>query len=164
MIINGKELKEMYPDFDEECYQPCGIDLKVGKIFEFLNTTDIGLYNNEKHLPALMELIPQKSASGLLLYFLEPDKNYAITVDKPIKIPDDVMQLYFPRSSLLRCNVDLSTAVGDPSYNGVLQFKIRNNNKVPFILGQGERFAQLVCFETKEKGNYEGDYQEEVEE
>ena len=167
MIIGEKKLRELYPNLDEDQYQPAGIDLKLGTIMTFNNEGhDVyGLVNGEKFLPKQEELSENaikldriKLETG---YTLLPHIPYIAVVDKPIKIYKEYVQRYYPRSSLLRAGVDVRTAIGDSGFYGHLSFLIINHNEVPFFIKKGERFAQLVNEEVEGVINeYDGDYNE----
>lgn len=156
-------LEKLYPDFKDDI-EANGIDLRVGKIYNFEDSNEVGLYNDIKKLPPINELakskkvLPDKNIG--YGYYLRPGISYSVTVDRIMKIPKGFSQLYFPRSSLIRSNISLFTAVGDSGFEGTLQFKIRNDGDVDFFLGENERFCQMVSFRVEGAGYYDGDYQE----
>lgn len=166
MIYNKKALMNEYPGLDEDQYQPAGIDLKLGNIKAFKNNESVyGIANGAKQLPeqvdvkeSAVKMGPTKLEVG---FMLEPHKPYIAVVQNKVKIPLDMLQLYFPRSSLLRAGVDVRTAVGDSGFNGTLSFLIINHNDTPFFIKKGERFAQMVCFGLNgETDGYDGTYNE----
>ena len=167
MIVGEKKLRELYPNLDEDQYQPAGIDLKLGKIMKFNTKGEnvYGLVNGQKYLPKQEELSDSaiKMGAGKLEvgYMLEPHIPYIAVVDKKMKIPKNYLQRYYPRSSLLRAGVDVRTAIGDPGFNGYLSFLIINHLDVPFFIQKGERFAQMVLEEVDGvMEGYDGDYNE----
>lgn len=167
-MINGIDyLKKMYPNRDEEDYQPSGLDLRVGKVFVFGDSSIAFLHEGEKKLPQQIELpITQLHEFGLYDgWVLEPQRPYMFQVQEQIEIGQSNAQFYLPRSSLLRAGVNVYTALGDLGYNGHLSFLVINHRRAPFFIQQGERFAQLVDFEVRGGSeSYDGDYQERKEE
>ena len=164
-MINGIEyLKRKYPNFDEYCYQPNGLDLQVGKVYEINGKGLIcGLINGKKKNAEHIEIPAQKypETENTNAWELKPHKPYIFEVDRSIQIGENNAQLYFPRSTLLRNGVDVITAVGDVGYKGHLSFMVINHNDFPYYITKGERFAQLVDFQVTETStSYEGDYQE----
>lgn len=166
-MINGIEfLKKMYPNLDDENYQPSGLDLNLGNVYEINNNhkeNNFGLYLGGKKLPELVEtkIDEQQKKVGHIGWTLEPNKVYLCEVDRQIRIGDNNAQFYLPRSSLLRSGVNVYTALGDTGYNGFLRFMVINHNEKPFFLEKGVRFAQLIDFEVKGASElYDGDYQE----
>ena len=165
-MINGIDyLKKMYPNRDEKDYQPSGLDLRAGRVFEIDYSVPAGLFNGQKKVPRHIELVPQKvfEYDAEECWVLEPHIPYIVEVDKQIQIGEKNAQFYLPRSTLLRSGVTVSTALGDLGYNGHLSFLVINHRHNVFILQKGERFAQLVDFEVKGGSElYNGDYQEKV--
>lgn len=164
-MINGIDyLKKIYPNRNEDDYQPSGLDLRVGRVFTFDNDFIAFLHEGEKQLPKQVE-IPVGHLPEYALYdgwLLEPHRPYMFEVQEKIKIGDNNAQFYLPRSSLLRAGVNVYTALGDLGYNGFLRFLVINHRRAPFFIQQGERFAQLVDFEVRGGSeSYDGDYQED---
>lgn len=166
-MINGIDyLKKIYSNMDEECFQPSGVDLKLGKVYELDDYLICGLVNGQKFVPEHIEIKPQYVAEYGYeeVWRIESLKPYIFEVDRQIQIGDNNAQFYLPRSTLLRCGVNVCTALGDLGYNGHLSFLVVNYRKQPFYIQKGERFAQLVDFEVKGGSeSYKGDYQEEIE-
>lgn len=158
MIIGEKELRKMYPKLDEDQYQPNSIDLKLGRVYEIMDSSAniYGLYDGEKH-------IPQKGECEEVyedVYTLFPNRPYWLEIEPKIEIPKDIAQFYLPRSSLLRMGVSLHTALGDSGFNGHLMFLAINHTPYAIKLGKGERVATAINFEVDSAGLYDGDYNE----
>ena len=167
-MINGYDiLKEKYPDFDEDSRTPNGLDLRLGKVFKLAEDLDTyGIYDDQKNIPRHIEIKEKplwtgiKDLEGKVGWILEPGCSYILEVDREIKISENSMQLYRPRSSLLRSAISLHTAVGDAGYNGKLAFLCVNNSNKPFRMEKGVRFAQMIDFEIQGSSiQYDGDYQ-----
>lgn len=166
-MINGIDyLRKMYPNRDEKDYQPSGLDLRLGKVFQIDDTLTCGIYGGEKVSAPLIEL-PIENYCQYKMYdgwLLEYNKPYIFEVQEQIKIGESNAQFYLPRSTLLRNGVNVYTALGDLGYNGKLQFLVINHRPKSFFIERGERFAQLVDFQVRGGStSYNGDYQEEVE-
>ena len=166
-MISGDEiLKQLYPNLEDNQYQPAGIDLKLGKVMIFDNTEEVyGIADNIKQLPKQKPLSQSAvKINGMNLevgYTLEPNIPYIAVTQEKIKISANAGQLYLPRSSLLRAGVDVRTAFGDPGFYGHLSFLLINHNTVPFFIKKGERFAQLIDIGVSGADNeYDGDYNE----
>ena len=164
-MINGLDyLKKMYPNATEEELQPCGLDLRLGQIYEIDSSEDYyGLFDEYKKIP---EHIPKKCAKmdEKLGWLLEPGIAYIAEVNVPIRIKNDSTQLYLPRSSLIRAGVHVCSSVGDAGYSGRLSFMIINFSQKNFFIEKESRFAQLLDFQTAGvSSQYDGDYQENIE-
>ena len=159
-MINGEEkLRKMYPNFDDKCFQPDGIDLRLGKVFElkFEDGKIYGISEEQKVLPDHVEKEPDVYSLGVG-WLLEPGCSYILQVDRPIHINKQSAQFYLPRSSLLRMGLSVITALGDSDFNGLLSFLCVNESTNLLFLEKGVRFTQLIDFNVDEAGSYDGDY------
>jgi dUTP pyrophosphatase len=87
---------------------------------------------------------------------------YIITYNEIVHLPKDIMALGRPRSSLLRCGVNIGTAVWDAGYSGRSQSLMVVYNPCGFIVQRNARVTQLVFFHlTGETEGYHGVYQGE---
>ena len=87
---------------------------------------------------------------------------YLITYNEIVHLPKNIMALGRPRSSLLRCGVNVGTAVWDAGYEGRSQSLLLVHNPHGFRVQKNARITQLVFFElTGESEGYNGIYQRE---
>ena len=166
MITGEKYLRQLYPNLDENQYQPAGIDLTLNKVFELDHNqgTIYGLLKDAKVLPNQIECETSNIQVGGMLksvFKLEPHKAYIGQTNEKIKISKNAGQFYLPRSSLLRAGVDVRTAFGDPGFNGHLSFLLINHTDELFVIEKDARFAQLVDISANNVDTeYDGDYNE----
>lgn len=164
-MIHGIDyLSKMYPNFDEKSYQPDGIDLRLGQVYEleFEYGEIYGISDDQKKLPKHKPIAPEVHSMGLG-WLLKPHSSYILEVDRPIHINLDSAQFYLPRSSLLRMGFNVATALGDSDFNGKLSFLGINETDNSLFLGKNVRFAQLIDFKVDGAGLYDGDYQEKID-
>jgi len=87
---------------------------------------------------------------------------YIITYNEIVHLPNNVMALARPRSSLLRCGVNIGTAVWDAGYSGRSQSLMVVYNPQGFRLQRNARIVQLFFLPlTGETEGYHGTYQNE---
>jgi len=144
-------------DLDEQL-QPNGIDLTVREVAYFSSRGRIAGSNRARELSALTRL--EFGVDGGLDLLPGP---YLITFNEVVTLPDYVMALGRPRSSLNRCGVSLHSAVWDAGYSGRSQSLLVVYNPLGFRLHRNARLLQLVFFYTSGgvgKG-YSGQYQNE---
>ena len=167
MIIGNRDLRKMYPNLNNDDYQPNSLDLRLDKICEIPLALDegvVGIFGGTKVIPKPKE-IKTEELYGRFGYVLQPKTSYIAFVkgnddyDK-MKIPNNIAQFYLPRSTLLRCGISLDTALGDSGFEGHLQFLITNNSLNPFFISSNERIATCISFEVKNGTLYDGDYNE----
>ena len=141
----------------EKQLQPNGVDLTLRDISLLQSPGRIGVDNSQRLVSDLAPLV----FDGLGFIDLIPGA-YIITYNEVVHLPDDVMALGRPRSSLLRCGVTVGTAVWDAGYSGRSQSLMIVYNSQGFRLQQNARVAQLIFMRLSEKTEgYQGKYQGE---
>ena len=87
---------------------------------------------------------------------------YMVTYNEIVHLPKNIMAFGRPRSSLLRCGVNVGTAVWDAGYEGRSQSLLVVHNPRGFQVQKNARVTQLVFMElTGESEGYNGVYQRE---
>ena len=146
------------PGLDRFQLQMHAVDLRLG--FTFLipkvwKMTEKGrqalsIDPLKDHGPELFDVIELEQGQ---CFELLPQEYVLVSTFETIKVPNDLMAVLYPRSSVNRkgLSVDL-TGIIDSGYEGPLTLPIRNNTRSQVIqLHTGERFCQLVFEELKHK-------------
>ena len=141
----------------EEQLQPNGIDLTLREIALPQSAGKIAINNSQRLVSDLAPLM----FDGLGFIDLIPGA-YIVTYNEIVHLPQNIMALARPRSSLLRCGVTVNTAVWDAGYSGRSQSLLVVYNPQGFRLQRNARIVQLVflCL-TGETEGYHGAYQRE---
>jgi len=158
-ILTKKEILErvhsgnigINPGLDSFQLQAHAVDLRLG--FTFLipkawRMTDQGrealsIDPLRDHGPEYFDVIELEQGQH---FDLLPEEYVLVSTFETIKIPNDLMAILYPRSSVNRkgLSVDL-TGIIDSGYEGPLTLPIRNNTNSQVIqLHPGERFCQIV--------------------
>ena len=141
----------------EEQVQPNGFDLTLREVALPQSPGRIAMTNAQRLVSDLAPLV----FDGLGFIDLMPGA-YIITYNEIVHLPDNVMALARPRSSLLRCGVTVDTAVWDAGYSGRSKSLMGVHNPQGFRLQRNARVVQLVFLRlTCETEGYDGAYQEE---
>jgi dUTP pyrophosphatase len=149
-------LIEGYVDLETQV-QPNGIDLTLRELAMLQTSGKIATNNSQRVVSALAPLV----FDGLGFIDLIPGA-YIITYNEIVHLPNNVMALARPRSSLLRCGVTVNTAVWDAGYSGRSQSLMVVYNSQGIRLQRNARVVQLVFLQlTRETEGYQGAYQEE---
>lgn len=158
-----KKLLEQEPPLIEgfvaldEQLQPNGVDLSLREIALFQSPGKIATSNSQRVVSELTPLV----FDGLGFIYLAPGI-YNITYNEIVHLPQDIMALATPRSSLLRCGVTVNTAVWDAGYSGRSQSLLVVYNPQGFQLQRNARIVQLVFFRlANQTQGYQGIYQQE---
>ncbi len=139
------------PGLDAFQLQSHAVDLRLG--FTFLipkvwRMTDKGrkalsIDPLRDHGPEYFDIVELEQGQS---FDLLPEEYVLVSTLETIKVPNDLMAILYPRSSVNRkgLSVDL-TGIIDSGYEGPLTLPIRNNTRSQIIeLHPGERFCQVV--------------------
>lgn len=142
----------------EQQIQPNGVDLTVRDIALLASPGTLGQQNQARVLSATSPLV----FDGMGGIDLLPGC-YLITYNEIVNLSKDIMALAFPRSSLLRCGVNVHTAVWDAGYSGRAQSLMVIHNPRGFRLFKDSRVVQLVFFRLSREVSegYKGMFQKE---
>ena len=156
LIQQAPPLLEGYLDLEAQL-QPNGFDISLREIAR-LQTPGIIAQDNSQRVVSNLAPI---AFDGEGFIDLSPGA-YLITHNEIVHLPNNVMALGRPRSSLLRCGVTVNTAVWDAGYSGRSQSLLVVYNPMGFRLQRDARVVQLVFFRlTGETEGYQGAYQGE---
>ncbi len=156
LILQPPLLIEGYIDLEQQL-QPNGFDITLRDVAMLETMGQIGTDNGQRRLPDLGPLIFDSYGFMELM-----PGSYIITYNEIVHIPTNLMALARPRSSLLRCGVNIGTAVWDAGYSGRSQSLMIVYNSRGFRVQKNARVAQLVFMTlTGETESYSGKYQNE---
>ena len=141
----------------EEQLQPNGIDLTLREIALPQSAGKIAVNDSQRQVADLAPLV----FDGLGFVDLIPGA-YIVTFNEIVHLPQNIMALARPRSSLLRCGVTVNTAVWDAGYSGRSQSLMVVYNPQGFRLQRNARIVQVIFLPlTEETEGYHGAYQGE---
>ncbi len=142
----------------EEQLQPNGFDLSLGEVLAFRGAGAIGRLNLDRSLPDI-ERLPFDDDGWLWL----PAGPYQVVFNEIVHLPNDIMALGRPRSSLCRAGATLVTAVWDAGYRGRSTALLLVENPAGLRVEQNARLLQLVFFtlNAATSHGYDGAYQGE---
>jgi dUTP pyrophosphatase len=156
-LIDGKPpLVEGWLDLDAQV-QANGFDLTLRDVAVMESGGQIAVDNSQRLIPAVSTLAFDAN-DGIDLVA----GTYIITYNEIVHLPKNIMALGRPRSSLLRCGVNVATAVWDAGYEGRSQSLLVVYNYRGFRVQRNARITQLVFFSlTGDSEGYNGVYQGE---
>lgn len=146
-----------YLSLDDQL-QPNGFDLSVAQVSELTGPGALGRTNAERVVPEARAMV--FDADGWLN--LMPGM-YQVLFNEIVALPNDLMALGRPRSSLCRCGATLGTAVWDAGYTGRSTSLLVVTNPAGLRLARDARVLQLVFFtlDMPTAEGYSGVYQGE---
>jgi dUTP pyrophosphatase len=156
-IQSDRPLITDYLSLDEQL-QPNGFDLSIAQISELAGRGVLGSSNAERTLPDTRPL-PFDESGWLNL----PPGPFQVLFNEIVDLPNDLMALGRPRSSLCRCGATLGTAVWDAGYRGRSTALLVIENRDGLRIARDARLMQLVFLTLNAPTTlgYDGAYQGE---
>lgn len=140
-----------------EAVQPNGVDLSVDKIYRIEGTPR--LTNDDYSKGKRVEVETGEDDKGEY-YALSQDESYVVVYGEKIEIPQNHIGLVLPRSRMMRCGVDVQTAVWDSGYEGRGEGGIDTSTDVN--INTDMRIAQMIYLSTESLDeHYDGSHQSE---
>ena len=156
LLENDPPLIESYRDLDAQL-QPNGIDFTVREVAMPQTMGRITVDNSQRLVSELAPLV----FDGLGYLELMPGA-YIVTYNEIVHLPNNIMAICQPRSSLLRSGVTVYGAVWDAGYSGRSQSLMVVFNPRGFRLQKDAAIVQLVFMRlTGDTEGYSGTYQGE---
>jgi len=145
-----------YRDLEAQL-QPNGFDLTLREIGMPQTGGVIAADNRQRVIPELAPLV----FDGLGFMDLLPGA-YVVTLNEVVNLPNDLMALARPRSSLLRSGVTIHGAVWDAGYNGRSRSLLIVHNQRGFRLQRNAGIMQMIFLPLSSRTDgYDGAYQRE---
>jgi len=138
--------------------QPDGIELTVQRIERFVHQGAITYDNKEREISPTTPIELDKNNWTYL-----EEGAYKVVFNEIVNIPNWLIAIARPRSSLIRSGVTVETAVWDAGYSGRSEAMMVVHNMHGFKIKKDARIIQLIFLRLTrpvEKG-YDGIYQRE---
>lgn len=165
MVLGIKELHRLVKERDlveglseRELTNPegAGFDLRVGELYEVSGQGFLGIEQRETPEMKLIGKYEEKTVEVLL----KPHTYYVMKTIEEVNMPENLLAIMAPRSTLFRSGVYIFGGQVPPGYNGGLNMGIYNFRDTEFRLEMGARVVHIMFFEVKGEGNlYRGQWQ-----
>lgn len=156
-IMSQTPLMENMIDIETQL-QPNSVEMTVQRIEKIYGPGAIDFDNSSRKLPDSTPLEFDKEG-----WILLESGIYKIIFNEIVNIPKDLAAIARPRSTILRCGVNIGTAVWDSGYKGRSESLLIVHNPDGFKIKKDARVIQLVFYElsTAVQNGYNGKYQHE---
>lgn len=135
--------------------QPNGVDFSIAKISLLSGVGTLGFSNTDRELPNVGQLELSNDS-----YTHLKKGCYLVEFNEHVCLPNNVMAIGRPRSSLLRMGATVNTAVWDAGFKGVSQSLLVVETDYGINLYNSARVMQVVFIKTtKHTEAYSGVYQ-----
>ncbi len=170
MVLNREELRALIEEDRlvedyvhlETQLQPNGVDLTAARIEAFDGPGRLDFSNDERWVPDTTPLQPeQQDADDDYGWWRLEQGAYKVVCNETLHIPNDLVGIGFPRSSLLRMGALIQNAYWDGGFDGTGAFLLVVENPDGIRVKENARVNQLAFLHMDEvPDGYDGAYRE----
>lgn len=167
LLKNSSDFK-VTPLLDEKQIGPASIDIRLHKefiIFKKSQKAYVKCYANDKDQwrTSLHEFQERVRLSFNDTFVLHPGELILGSSFEYIALPTDIFATVEGISTLGRLGLIIATATSiNPGFKGCITLEIVNEGEIPILVKPGIIIGQLIFWETRGEGKYEGKYQHPV--
>ena len=156
-LVKEKNLVANLSKRELENPEGAGFDLRIGELYEISGHGFLGI--TERETPE-MKLIAKYEEGKTTVVQLSPHTYYLLKTVEDVNMPENLLAIMTPRSTLFRSGVYIFGGQVPPGYQGGLNMGIYNYRETDFRLEMGARVVHIMFFEVKGEGNlYRGQWQ-----
>lgn len=156
-LVKEKKLVESLSERELTNPEGAGFDLRIGELYEISGKGFLGV--EERETPE-MKLVAKYDAAKKTEVQLKPSTYYLMKTVEDVNMPDDLLAIMTPRSTLFRSGVFIFGGQVPPGYKGGLNMGIYNFRQEDFRLEMGARVVHIMFFQVKGESNlYRGQWQ-----
>lgn len=157
-LIEKQKLIEGFVNLEKQL-TPNGFDITVESVSSFSSAGALDFSNKQRVLPRVSQLMPQKKNKEDEYGWWYLDRGaYKIRTNERLNLPNNIVALAFPRTSLLRMGAFAQNGVWDAGFCGKGEFILSVENPFGIELKQNARIVQLVFFQVEKTEEYNGIY------
>jgi len=156
-LVKEKKLVENLSERELKNPEGAGFDIRIGELYELEGRGFLGIEERETPKIKLIAKFGKKTSKKVSL---QPKTYYLMKTIEKLNLPENLLALFTPRSTLYRSGVYIFGGQTAPGYQGELTTGIYNFRDEDFELEMGSRVLHLMFFEVKGKTNlYRGQWQ-----
>jgi len=157
-LVKEKKLIENLSERELKNPEGAGFDLRIGELYQVEGKGFLGV--EERETPQT-KLIAKFDSQKPIKVSLAPKTYYLMRTVERVNMPDDLLAIFTPRSTLFRSGVYIFGGQTAPGYKGELTVGIFNFRDEEFELEMGSRVFHIMFFEVKgESSLYKGQWQD----
>ena len=156
-LIKSKKLVEGLGKRDLENPEGAGLDLRLDELFKIKGETFLGIDTRKTvdHV-SVAKYNPKKPS----VYTIKPGEFYLMQTIEKVNLPENIVCIPYPRSTLFRSGIWLLATQIAPGYSGTLTFALKNMGNSKFKVEMGARVVHVIFNEIDGKGvAYRGQWQ-----
>lgn len=151
-LVHEKKLVDNLCDRELNNPEGCGFDLRLAEVYEILGDGYLGVEDRKTCD------IKTVATSGSI--DIKPGDFYLVKTMETVNVPDDLVGILKPRSTLQRMGLFLRTTQISPGYSGELTFAIKNEGPAKVKIDIGARIVHVMFAKVEGKtALYRGQWQ-----
>lgn len=156
-LVKEKKLIKNLSERELKNPEGAGFDLRIGELYRVEGEGFLGV--KERETPDI-KLTAKYDIKKSKKIFLEPKTYYLMKTVEKLNMPENLLAIFTPRSTIYRSGVYIFGGQTAPGYQGELTTGIYNFRDEKFELEMGARVIHIMFFEIKGKTNlYRGQWQ-----
>jgi len=156
-LVKKKKLVEGLSERELKNPEGAGFDFRIEELYQIKGKGFLGV--GERKTPKI-KLVAKYDKKRPKKVALLPQTYYLMKTIEKLNLPENLLALFTPRSTLYRSGVYIFGGQTAPGYKGELTTGIYNFRSEPFELEIGSRVIHIMFFEVKGKSNlYRGQWQ-----
>jgi len=156
-LVKEKGLVENLSERELKNPEGAGFDFRIGEIYEILGKGFLG--QEERKTPGV-KLLSKFNSVKKESFLFKPGCYYLMKTIEKVNIPENILILFRPRTTIFRSGLMIFTGNVSPGYKGELTFGIANLGPCQIEIEMGARVVYAMFFEVEGKTNlYRGQWQ-----
>jgi len=157
-LVKEKRLVENLSERELKNPEGAGFDIRIGELYKAEGRGFLGIEERETPKIKLITKFDKNKKSQKII--LKPKTYYLMKTVEKLNLPENLLAIFTPRSTLYRSGVYIFGGQTAPGYQGELTTGIYNFRDENFELEMGARVIHIMFFEVKGKSNlYRGQWQ-----
>lgn len=156
-LVNKNKLVENLSERELKEPEGTGFDLRLGEVFTLEGDGFLGVTERETCPVKSVAVFDENKTQAVMV---KPDDFYLVKTVETVNVPDNLVGILKPRSTMQRMGLFLRTTQIAPGYSGELTFALKNVGPSTVKLELGARIVHVMFAEVKGKTSlYRGQWQ-----
>ncbi|OIN93035.1 dCTP deaminase [candidate division WWE3 bacterium CG06_land_8_20_14_3_00_42_16] len=156
-LVESKNLVENLCERELNNPEGVGLDLRLGEVFKISGESFLGITERETPKVFSIAKFDERKTSQIAI---RPQDFYLVKTVEKVNLPENLVGILKPRTTLQRSGLFLRTSQIAPGYCGELTFGLANVGPCNVTIELGARIVHIMFSEIKGKAHpYRGQWQ-----
>ncbi len=164
-LVHEKKLVDGLCERELTNPEGCGFDLRLAEVYSISGEGYLGVEERKTCEIEKVKFLTPEDLGGLaktseVYVVIKPGEFYLVKTMETVNVPENLVGILKPRSTLQRMGLFLRTTQIAPGYSGELTFALKNEGPATVKIDIGARIAHVMFAEVKGKtALYRGQWQ-----